>query len=108
MTDEYNSHLKELACTDTDEFGDFSIVNRAQAYAQKIKNDVAWAEEVLVGEGDDSGFFLNLLTTQLLSLSKISRDEQVVLQAHFFDLCDKYMHSTVANEYELIRYTTIS
>jgi len=105
MADEYASHLKELAGTDTEEFGDFSIANRAHAYALKIQDDVAWVEEIMVGEGEDSSVFLRLLTTQLLTLSKISRDEQVVLQAHFFDLCDKYMHPIVANEYELIRYT---
>jgi len=105
MVDEYTAHLKELASTDTDDFCSFSIVNRAHAYALKIKEDLAWAEEVLVGEGDDSAHFLRILTQTLLSLTAITRDDQIVMQAHFFDLCDKYMHNTVASEYELIRYT---
>ena len=72
MTDEYVYHLKELASTPTENFCTFSVVNRAHAYALKIQNDVKWAEEVLIGEGDDSSEFLHLLTKHLLTLSPIS------------------------------------
>jgi|ETNmetMinimDraft_31_1059906.scaffolds.fasta_scaffold32448_1 hypothetical protein len=106
MTDEYVYHLKELASTPTEDFCSFSVVNRAHAYALKIQNDVKWAEEVLIGEGDDSSEFLHLLTKHLLTLSPIARNEQVVMQAYFFDLCDKYMLDTVASEYDIIRNTT--
>ena len=79
---EYFSHLKELASTEHDDFYNFSIMNRAQAYALKIKSDTAWVEEILVGEGEDSTEFLLLLTQQLLSFVSIPRDKEVLLQAH--------------------------
>lgn len=104
---EYVSHLKELASTDNEDFCSFSILNRAHAYALKIKNDLEWVNEVLNGEGEDPAEFLALLTEQLLSFAIIPRDNQILMQAHFFDLCDRYMHNTVSDEYEYIRKSNI-
>jgi len=101
----YESHLKELASTENEEFGDFSIQNRAEAYLLKIEEDPAWVEEVLVSEGKDASDFLFGLSRALLELAKINRPRQVVLQAQFFDLCDNYMFDTVSTEYEFVRHT---
>lgn len=100
---EYTSHLIELANTQIDDFGSFNILNKAHAYYLKMKDDLPWMYEILSGEGHDPDEFFSALMQRFLSFERISRDNQIMLQAQFYDLCNSYLLETVANDYDLLR-----
>jgi len=84
-------------------FSDLPFQARAALYLLAIEDDVAWLEEIIVGEGSNPHQFIQNMCRYLLEF-KEDKDLMSKIQALFFTLCDEYMYETMSADYDLYRH----